>query len=248
MGQLKRYGLIGYPLSHSFSGSYFASKFENEEISDCRYDLFPIQNITELPSLLQEFPELQGLNVTIPYKEQVLPFLHQMTDAVREIGACNCIRIRNGQLEGHNTDVFGFEEILSPLLLPHHHTALVLGTGGAAKAVAWVLRKKGISFRYVSRTPSANVISYSSCTRELLASNSLIINTTPLGMYPHTNEAPDIDYQSIGDQHLLIDLIYNPARTLFLQKGEEKGAVVENGLRMLELQADESWRIWQQYN
>ena len=154
MGQVKRYGLIGFPLSHSFSGAYFAEKFEKEKITDCRYDLFPIQHISDLPSLLQQYPELCGLNVTIPYKEQILTYLDEKSDAVREIGACNCIRIINGRLEGYNTDVVGFEETLAPLLKKHHHSALILGTGGAAKAVAWVLKKRGISYRYVSRNAS----------------------------------------------------------------------------------------------
>jgi shikimate dehydrogenase len=243
---MKRYGLIGYPLSHSFSGAYFASKFEREKIADCRYDLFPIEQISAFPSLLSELPELSGLNVTIPYKEQVLPFLDSMTDAVKEIGACNCIRIENGKLKGHNTDVYGFEEILNPLLLPQHKEALIIGTGGAAKAVAWVLKKKEISFRFVSRTKaSSGVIGYEECTEDMIHKTKLLINTTPLGMYPNIDQAPDLPYQAIGAEHLLIDLIYNPARTLFLLKGEERGAIVENGLRMLELQADESWRIWQ---
>ena len=244
--KMKRYGLIGYPLSHSFSGAYFASKFEIENIADCRYDLFPIEQISELPALLYEFPELRGLNVTIPYKEQVLNYLDSMTDAVEEIGACNCIKIDNGKLMGHNTDVFGFEAILDPLLLPQHRDAFILGTGGAAKAVAWVLKKKGISYRFVSRSASSsNTISYADCTEDMIHNTKLLINTTPLGMYPQTDQAPDLPYQAIGAGHLLIDLIYNPARTLFLLKGEERGAIVENGLRMLELQADESWRIWQ---
>jgi shikimate dehydrogenase len=243
---MKRYGLIGYPLSHSFSGAYFASKFERENIADCRYDLFPIEQISELPVLLSEFPELSGLNVTIPYKEQVLTYLDSKTNAVKEIGACNCIHIENGKLKGHNTDVYGFEEILNPLLLPQHTEALVLGTGGAAKAVAWVLKKKGISYHFVSRlATSSNAISYADCSEDRIHNTKLIINTTPLGMYPKTEQAPELPYQAIGAGHLLIDLIYNPGRTLFLLKGEERGAVVQNGLRMLELQADESWRIWQ---
>lgn len=245
MENIKRYGLIGYPLSHSFSGSYFAIKFETEKIFDCRYDLFPIENISDLSDLLKKYPDLKGLNVTIPYKELVLPYLNKMTDAVREIGACNCIRILGGILEGHNTDVVGFNEILTPRLLPHHRSALILGTGGAAKAVAWVLGKKKIPFQFVSRKNSVDTISYSDCSHDLISNTYLIINTTPLGMYPKTEEAPNLVYEAIGQQHLLIDLIYNPARTLFLKKGEVRGAVVENGLRMLELQADESWRIWQ---
>jgi shikimate dehydrogenase len=243
---MKRYGLIGYPLSHSFSGAYFASKFEREKIANCQYDLFPIEQISAFPSLLSALPELSGLNVTIPYKEQVLAYLNSMTDAVKEIGACNCIRIENGKLKGHNTDVYGFEEILNPLLLPQHKEALIIGTGGAAKAVAWVLNKKEISFQFVSRTKSSSgVIGYEECTEDMIHKTKLLINTTPLGMYPNIDQAPDLPYQAIGAEHLLIDLIYNPARTLFLLKGEEMGAIVENGLRMLELQADESWRIWQ---
>ena len=246
MGQVRRYGLIGFPLSHSFSGSYFHTKFEKEKRTDCRYDLFPIENISHLPSLLQEYPELCGLNVTIPYKEQVLPYLNELSDAVREIGACNCIRISNGKLEGHNTDVVGFENTLIPLLKSHHHSALILGTGGAAKAVAWVLKKRGISYWYVSRKSSPETMTYLDCSKDFLASTFLVINTTPLGMYPQIDIAPELNYHAIGNQHVLIDLIYNPSRTLFMKKGEERGAVVENGLKMLEIQADESWKIWQQ--
>jgi shikimate dehydrogenase len=238
------YGLIGYPLSHSFSKSYFTEKFLRENILECQYDLFPIPSIASLPELLQAHPNLRGLNVTIPYKEQVLAFLHQRSPAVLEIGACNCIHIHNGKLTGHNTDVIGFEQMVLPYLKPHHTDALILGKGGAAKAVGWVLAKRGIRHTYVSRTAQAPHITYESINNAWLQQYTLIINTTPLGMSPHINECPDIPYEAITDRHLCVDLIYNPARTLFLEKAAAQGAAILNGKEMLVIQAEESWKIW----
>jgi len=242
---MKKYGLIGYPLSHSFSQKYFTEKFQREGITGCVYDNFPLASIDEFAALIQQQTGLHGLNVTIPYKEKVIPFLHAQSDVVKTIGACNCIRIENGELTGHNTDVVGFEESLRPLLQPHHKKALVLGTGGAAKAVHYVLNKLGIEFYEVSRTPgTARQLSYQQVTEAVIKEHEVIINTSPLGMYPKVDECPPLPYQALTTKHYLFDLVYNPAKTLFLQKGEEQGAAIKNGHDMLIIQAEESWRIW----
>ncbi len=238
------FGLIGYPLSHSFSKRYFSDKFQHEGLKDHEYELFPISDIGLLPDLLKEHPALEGINVTIPYKEQVIPFLDELSPVVEEIGACNCIRIRNGRLTGFNTAVIGFEQTLSRKLMPHHRHALVLGTGGAAKAVHYVLKQKSVSFLQIGRTKRGEILDYSSVTPELLSTHTLIINTTPLGMYPNVEEAPELPYGSLTADHYLYDLVYNPAKTLFLQKGEMQGAATENGADMLVIQADASWDIW----
>jgi shikimate dehydrogenase len=241
---MKLFGLIGYPLSHSFSKKYFSDKFAREHVTDCRYELFPLAEIGELPALLDSEPDLRGLNVTIPYKQQVIPFLHGSDDVVQQTGACNCIRIRDGRLEGFNTDVTGFEVSLKWKLAPVHDRALVLGSGGAAQAVIHVLRKLGIPFLQVSRKPSPGMIDYASLTAEMVRATRLIVNTTPLGMYPDIGDCPDIPYEALGPDHYLYDLVYNPAKTRFLGKGEERGATIANGAAMLEIQAEESWRIW----
>jgi shikimate dehydrogenase len=241
---MRKFGLIGFPLSHSFSKKYFTDKFEQEGIKDCAYDVYPLENIAQLPALLKNNPTLEGLNVTIPYKEQVLPYLTQKGEIVQRMGACNCIKIAGGQLTGYNTDVDGFEQSLAKYLQPTHKRALVLGTGGAGKAVEYVLKKLKIRYKYVSRKPSVKNLSYEQLTADVIAAHTLIINTTPLGMYPNITQAPPIPYHSLTPAHYLFDLIYNPAKTLFLQKGEEHGAVIQNGLDMLVVQAEESWKIW----
>jgi shikimate dehydrogenase len=248
---MKKYGLIGYPLTHSFSQRYFTEKFVTERISGCSYSNFSLPKIGGLEAVLAD-PELRGLNVTIPYKEQILPFLHEQDEVVKKIRACNCIRIEGGKLFGFNTDVIGFEESLAGQLKPHHERALVLGTGGAAKAVECVLQKLGIEYKLVSRsilTESSpgnrpKPILYEQVDKALLETHTLIINTTPLGMQPKVEAFPPLPYEAITSRHYLFDLVYNPARTLFLRKGEERGAAVENGYDMLILQAEESWRIW----
>ncbi|HVU56002.1 MAG TPA: shikimate dehydrogenase [Puia sp.] len=240
---MRKFGLIGYPLSHSFSQQYFTEKFQQLGIMDCRYELYPIEDISGVQALLQD-PELCGLNVTIPYKKSVIPYLAEMSPVVREIGACNCIKIVNGVPTGYNTDVVGFKESLARQLQPYHNRALILGTGGASKAVEYVVKKLGIAYKYVSRQAGGGVLSYEDVDEEVIYSHTLIINTTPLGMYPKVNECPPLPYEAIGAQHYLFDLVYNPARTLFLQNGEQRGAVVENGYDMLIGQAEESWRIW----
>jgi shikimate dehydrogenase len=241
---MNRYGLIGFPLSHSFSGRYFAEKFSREGITDCMYELFPLEDINAFQALWESHPDLKGVNVTIPYKEKVIPFLAEFSDVVRKTGACNCIKKTSKGLKGYNTDVTGFETVLLRNLQPRHHAALVLGTGGAAKAVIYVLEKNGISYLSVSRNPGKGNITYSDLDHRLIKENLLIINTTPLGMYPHTNQAPEFPYESLTPDHFLFDLIYNPAKTLFLAKGEAYGAFIQNGEDMLQIQAEESWRIW----
>jgi shikimate dehydrogenase len=241
---MRVFGLIGFPLSHSFSKKYFTDKFEREGIRDCRYELFPLEDIQALPGLVEKEPELCGLNVTIPYKQQVIPFLDQMDEEVKQMGACNCIRLIHGKLHGHNTDVIGFEISLRKKWHSSHDTALVLGTGGAAKAVHFVLTRMGIPFREVSRTRSPGVLDYASLTPDIIHSTRLIINTTPLGMYPDVGGLPDIPYDALGPQHFLFDLVYNPEKTGFLEAGERRGATIANGSEMLSLQAEESWKIW----
>ncbi len=240
---MRAFGLIGFPLSHSFSKKYFTQKFSEEGI-DAKYENFPLQDIASLPSVIEEHPSLEGINVTIPHKQSVISYLHEMSEVVKETGACNCIRIRNNILEGFNTDVLGFEASLSAHLSPTHNKALVLGTGGAAKAVCYVLGKKGIPFVQVSRTSRGEIVGYKDISPAVVGQHRLIINTTPLGMFPETGTFPDIPYDAIGEGHYLFDLVYNPSITLFLQKGREMGAIIENGYRMLELQAEESWKIW----
>ncbi len=241
---MRTFGLIGYPLGHSFSKKYFTEKFEREGITGNAYELYPLEQIGQLEDLLVAHPGLAGLNVTIPYKEQVIPYLDSMSPVVKEIGACNCIRIEEGRLIGHNTDVIGFSKSLLPQLKPHHKQALILGTGGSSKAVTYVLNELGISFSQVSRTPAEGMIGYEEIDQSMLESHTLLINTTPVGMYPDIEKAPALPYQFIGADHYLFDLVYNPERTMFLQQGALRGAAVENGADMLVIQAEASWEIW----
>ena len=241
---MKVYGLIGYPLSHSFSKGFFAEKFAREGIRDCMYESFPIPEIGELPALIAQYPDLQGLNVTIPYKQVVMPYLDEMSPAAAQIGAVNCIRFKDGRKTGYNTDAIGFRRSLEPLLKSYHNKALVLGTGGAAKAVQYVLENLNIPYKLVSRKASADSVSYEQLDASIMASHTLIINTTPLGMYPNVDAAPALPYELLTDKHLLYDLIYNPAVTAFLQQGADRGATIKNGHEMLILQAEASWEIW----
>lgn len=243
----KIYGLIGYPLIHSFSQNYFNQKFEAENI-DARYLNFEIADIGELMEVLSENPNLNGLNVTIPYKEQVLPYLNEIDEDAAKIGAVNVIKFIPGKngitLKGYNSDIIGFCDSLRPLLKPTHKNALVLGTGGAAKAVTQGLLNLGITPTYVSRTKREGMLTYDELTPEIMDSNRVIVNTTPLGMYPHTEECPDIPYQLLTPEHLCYDLLYNPDVTLFMKRAQENGAEVKNGLEMLLLQAFAAWNIW----
>jgi len=243
---MRRFGLIGKTLSHSFSKNYFTQKFAREHIDNCRYDLFELQTIEDLPALLLSNPGLEGLNVTIPYKQEVIPYLDETSDVVKEIGACNCIKIAGGKLKGFNTDVVGFKRSLEAHLQPGHDKALILGSGGAARAVQYALKELGIEYKLVSRRKTGEGLGYEDMGEDVLKNYSLIINTTPLGMYPNVNDAPPIPYEYVSSRHLLFDLIYNPGKTKFLQNGEEQGARIANGHEMLILQAEESWRIWNQ--
>lgn len=243
---MKLLGLIGYPLEHSFSKKYFAKKFNREGLTDWSYGLFPIKNSSDLTSLILN-PNLVGLNVTIPHKQSVMPYLNKLDKTAKNIGAVNTIKInRTGNeiiLAGYNTDCIGFEQSLLPLLKPHHTAALVLGTGGASKAVIYVLDKLGIAYKTVS-TSGKGDLSYSELTEEIIASYSLIINTTPLGMHPNITGKPVLPYTTLTDKHLLYDLVYNPLETAFLAGGKRYGAATKNGLEMLELQAEAAWNIF----
>lgn len=246
------FGLIGYPLGHSFSANYFNSKFDREGI-DNSYHLFPIKSISELPSLLKTNNQIEGLNVTIPYKEAVIPFLQVLSDDAAQIGAVNTIKIihrhsmENPSLIGFNTDWKGFSISLYPLLKPSIDSALILGTGGASKAVKYALDKLGIKCVTVSRYKSKGDLIYSELTKEIIDQNLLIVNTTPLGMIPDVDSAPPIPYKFLTDSHVCYDLIYNPEFTEFMRCAKLMGATVKNGLEMLHLQAELSWEIWKKH-
>jgi len=243
----KKFGLIGSTVSHSFSKSYFDEKFFREGLRDYHYDLYPLDSVDELKKLLDENPELYGLNVTIPYKEQVLKFLSDIDPTAKNIGAVNVIKIQNGKLKGFNTDSDAFYETVEKWFPKIKDAkALVLGTGGSSKAVQQALKKLAIPFEIVSREKSKGQHTYESLEKngDPLSEAQLIINTTPLGMTPNTNVCPPIDYELITSQHYVYDLIYNPARTLFIQKAEMRGATVKNGLEMLQIQAEKAWAIW----
>lgn len=238
------YGLIGRPLGHSFSADFFNKKFENEGIDET-YRLFPLDSLEMLPALLSAHPDLHGLNVTLPYKQAVIPFLNRIDADAKEIGAVNVIKIHSdGTLEGFNSDAIGFHDSISPLLRPHMKRALVLGTGGASKAVVYVLRKMGIEVINVSRKPDEGQLSYNQLTPEIMERYHIIVNTTPLGMWPKIDDAPDIPYDLITADHLCYDLVYNPEITTFMRKAAMHGAEVKNGLEMLHGQAIAAWKIW----
>lgn len=259
---MKKYGLIGYPLSHSFSKKYFTEKFEREGITDCVYELYPIEAISNFHEFLHQHPDLCGLNVTIPYKVDVMQYIDWLNTEAKHVGAVNTIRIDKEspvsvafqgevgfggddfRLEGFNTDIYGFEESLKPLLKSRHKSALVLGNGGAAKAVFYVLDKLEIPYKVITRREQPGTILFEQLTPEMMAENKLIINTTPVGTSPKVDECPPVPYEAVTDDHLLYDLIYNPEQTLFMQKGAEAGATVKNGHEMLILQAERAWEIW----
>lgn len=245
---MKQYGLIGYPLTHSFSKKHFTEKFETEKI-DSAYENFSIDSISKFPEIVAANPELVGLNVTIPYKEQVIPFLDELNEAAREIGAVNTVKITRTAtgifLKGFNTDTYGFETSLKPLLQPHHTKALILGTGGASKALKYVLKKLGIEYVSASiEELKENEIQYKDIDENMMAERLLIINATPLGTYPKVEDCANIPYQFLTDKHLLFDLVYNPEITRFMAQGMEKRATVKNGYEMLLLQAKKSYEIW----
>ena len=246
---MQKYGLLGYPLGHSFSKNYFNQKFESEKI-DAQYVNFEISDIKYIKNVLKEKPNLNGLNVTNPYKEQVIPYLDDLDEDARLIGAVNVIKFTKGflgktKLIGYNSDIIGFKRSIEPLLDSSHRKALILGTGGASKAVMHGLKQLGVGTTFVSRTPKEHCITYQDVTPELLESYTVIVNTTPLGMFPNVDACPAIPYDALTPNHLLYDLLYNPDETLFMKKGKEHGAVVKNGLEMLLLQAFAAWEIWQ---
>jgi shikimate dehydrogenase len=243
---MHQYGLIGYPLGHSFSKRFFTEKFENEQI-DAIYESYPIENIQKFSELIAD-DELSGLNVTIPYKEQVIPFLDELDENASEIGAVNVIKIIRSNntltLKGFNTDAVGFENSLCPYLKPHHTKALILGTGGASKAIKFVLQKLGIETMYVSRTQADDRFTYFDLNEQIISDFTIIVNASPVGTFPKVNDCPSIPYQFLSDKHLLFDVVYNPAETLFLKKGREQGAEGLNGEHMLVEQALAAWKIW----
>jgi shikimate dehydrogenase len=240
------YGLIGYPLQHSFSKKYFTEKLENEGSKDIQFELFPLQSIIELKDVLRSHKNLKGLAVTIPYKELVIPFLSEYDEVVQNVRAVNCIKIRDGVLSGFNTDIIGFEKSFKPCLREHHSQALVLGNGGASKAVQYVLKKLNIPFLVVTRDLilQTHHINYEMIDRIIIENYRVIINCTPVGMYPNENEKPAIPYQYLSQQHFVYDLIYKPDETLFLKEAKKQGALIKNGFEMLMIQAEENWRIW----
>lgn len=244
---MDKYGLIGYPLGHSFSISYFNQKFADENI-DASYENFEIPTVDALPEIIATNPELRGLNVTIPYKEKVITYLDSLSPEARAIGAVNVIKVsRRGNeimLKGYNSDVIGFTKSIEPMLERFHKKALILGTGGASKAINYGLKSLGLETVFVSRFQRPNTIQYKDVTPDVVKEYNVIINCTPCGMYPHTEECPDIPYDALDSHNILYDLIYNPDKTLFMRKGEEHGANVKNGLEMLLLQAFASWEFW----
>lgn len=246
----KLYGLIGYPLGHSFSENFFNQKFESEGI-DAKYVNFEIPSIDNLKNIIEENKNLSGLNVTIPYKEKIIPYLNEIDNNASSIGAVNVIKFstdKNGsiKLKGYNSDIIGFCDSIKPLIMHYHTHALVLGSGGAAKAVACGLKSLGIEYILVSRSKGENSITYAEITAEVMSKYKIIINTTPLGMYPHIDTCPNIPYELLTPEHLCYDLTYNPDITLFLKKASTYGAITKNGLEMLLLQAFAAWEIWQQ--
>ena len=244
------YGLIGYPLGHSFSRKFFTEKFEKEGI-DAQYLNFEIPSIEEFPEVIKNHPELRGLNVTIPYKQQVMQYLDDISEEAKAIGAVNVVKCQlstvncQPHLTGYNSDVIGFVESIKPLLQPHHKKALILGTGGASKAIRYGLEKKlGIETLFVSRSAREGMITYEDVTAEVLKEYEVIVNCSPVGMFPHVDECPALPYEAMKENNLLYDLVYNPLETLFMKKGAAQGATVKNGLEMLHLQAIASWEFW----
>jgi len=239
----KQYGLLGKNISYSFSRGYFSEKFTQLQLHNHSYENFDLEDISELKTVLSK-NNIAGLNVTIPYKEAVIPYLDDLDETAKEIGAVNTIKFTKKGLKGYNTDAYGFQQAISKHLKDVHKNALILGTGGASKAIAYVFKQLEIPFKFVSRNPEKNQISYSELNRKTIQEHLVIVNCSPVGTYPHINDKPNIPYEGLGENHLLFDLIYNPDRTAFLKMGENAGGAIENGLCMLEFQAEKSWEIW----
>lgn len=241
----KQFGLVGKNIDYSFSKNYFTEKFSKEHFENCEYQNFDIETILTFPEILKNNVNLRGLNITIPYKETIIPFLDELSDKAAKIGAVNVIRFKKGgKLKGYNSDWYGFKKALQPLLLEHHKNALILGTGGAAKAVAFALEDLDIRYTFVSREASDKTIDYNRINATTFDNYQIIINCTPLGTSPNTKECPEIPYEYFTDKHIAFDLIYNPAETQFLKKTKKKGAITKNGQEMLVFQAEKAWEIW----
>lgn len=239
------YGLIGKNISYSFSKKYFTDKFSLGNLEDCAYENFDLENIEEFPKIIAANPDLKGLNITIPYKESIIPYLNKLSLNAAQIGAVNVVRFtKKGKLKGYNSDYYGFMKSLKPLLQPHHKKALILGTGGAAKAVSFALDQLGILYTFVTREEKEGMIDYDRINATTFDNHQIIINCTPIGTSPNTKEFPQIPYNFFTDRHIAFDLIYNPAETQFLKKAKKKGAVTKNGYEMLVLQAEKAWKIW----
>jgi shikimate dehydrogenase len=239
-----RFGLIGKDIDYSFSRAYFTQKFKNLNLDDHEYVNFDFQDIDELHTVLEEQKNIHGFNITIPYKEDVMKFITSIDRNAEAIGAVNTIKFTKNGLKGFNTDYYGFQKSIEPFLKDHHKNALIFGTGGASKAIAFVLKELGIDFKFVSRSPKENQFTYTDLNKDIIEKHTVLVNCTPLGTFPNIEEKPNIPYQYIGAEHLLFDLIYNPDKTAFLLEGESRGAQIKNGDKMLELQAEKSWEIW----
>ena len=241
----RQFGLLGKNISYSFSKKYFNDKFALGNLADCSYENFDIQNIEEFPTVIANNPDLIGLNVTIPYKETIIPYLNKLSKNATQIGAVNVIRVtKKGNLKGYNSDYYGFMKSLEPLLRPHHKKALILGTGGAAKAVSFALDKLGILYTFVTREEKEGMIDYNRINATTFDNYQIVINCTPVGTSPNTKEFPPIPYNFFTEKHIAFDLIYNPEETEFLKKAKKKGAITKNGYEMLVLQAEKAWKIW----
>ncbi len=236
--------MVGKNISYSFSKGYFTDKFSDLGLVGYSYENFDLQSIDEFPNLTKSNLDVKGLNVTIPYKQEVLPYLDELDAQAKEIGAVNTIKFDGKRLIGYNTDAYGFQKSIEPFLKSHHTKALILGTGGASKAIAFVFGQLGIDVTYVSRNPNTTQIGYGDLNRSVLENRSVLVNCTPLGTHPNVNQKPDIPYDYITEKHLLFDLIYNPEQTAFLKEGGKRGADIVNGLQMLRFQADRAWEIW----
>ncbi len=242
---MKRFGLIGFPLNISFSKQYFSEKFERNQLNDHVYELFPLADISTFRELIQTTPDLCGLNVTMPHKKTIIPYLDNLHESASSVGAVNVIKFEtDGRLTGYNSDISGFEQSFLPLIKPHHHSALILGTGGSSGAVAAVLQKHHIPFQWVSRRKTPETWTYQDIHQNGFGLANIIINTTPLGMTPNTDTFADLPYKMMTPNFLCYDLVYTPNETLFLQKSKAQGATIKNGLEMLHLQAERAWEIW----
>lgn len=241
---MRKFGLIGYPLSHSFSKAYFEKKFDRENILDAEFQNYPLEHIEEFPALIESIQDLKGLSVTIPYKESIIPYLTELDETAQAVGAVNMIKFVDGKLIGYNTDAWGFAKSLIGMVSPDIKKALIIGNGGAAKAVKYVLNRIGIEYQIVNRTKTDGVLSFDELNDDFISSIQLIVQTTPVGTSPNINEMPQIPMGAVSSKHRAFDLIYNPEETLFLKSMRERGAKTKNGLEMLKAQAEESWKLW----